>query len=344
MPGSTAPPAPFLAPRFLRTRHVQSLFTALPLYAPPRTFPDLAASSVRMPIPGGGALHGEAWWHAEGERLAVILIHGVGGSTESRYLVRAAVALYRAGYHVVRLNLRGAGGSIADAPTLYHAGLTEDPRVAIDATLAMERVRGVVVVGFSLGGNVVLKLAGEWKDAVPRGVRGMAAVSAPLDLAAVSRGIERKRSLMYRAYILRSLVRQGLEFARLHRERARYDVRRVAKLRSIRAYDDVVVAPMHGFAGVDDYYARASCGPFLPDVRVPTLLVHADDDPIVPGRSVEPWLARASTSVRVAWSKRGGHVGWFAGMTEERWVNTWAVARLVEFLRARDDDDDARGG
>src|SRR5438552_5574755 len=109
----------FTAPRLLRSAHVQTLGAAIPLYAPPRSLADVALEALRLPIPGG-ALHASAWWHRDGERPAAIVIHGVGGSSQSRYVVRAAVALYRAGLHVVRLNLRGAGESMVDAPLLYH--------------------------------------------------------------------------------------------------------------------------------------------------------------------------------------------------------------------------------
>jgi predicted alpha/beta-fold hydrolase len=247
--------------------------------------------------------------------------------------VRAAVALHRAGYHVVRLNVRGAGASMPDAPLLYHAGLTEDPRVACELVARMPGVAGVAIVGFSLGGNTALKLAAEWRTDAPKEVRAIATISAPLDLDAVGTAMERMRTLPYRRYVLRSLVRQGTAFARLHPERAHYDARLLPRVRTIRQYDDVVVTPMHGFASTREYYERASAGPTLRDVRVPTLIIHAEDDPMVPGASVRPWLRDASASIDVAWSRRGGHVGWIAGLTESRWVNTWAVDRALEFLR-----------
>jgi predicted alpha/beta-fold hydrolase len=247
---------------------------------------------------------------------------------------RAATALYRAGFHVVRLNLRGAGDSIPDAPALAHAGLIEDPQVALDAVASRERVKDVALLGFSLGGNVSLKLAAAWGAAVPSYVRGVATISAPLDLVETSRALETLRTLPYRGYVLRKLIRQGREFARVHPGRARYDPSRLLRLRTIRAYDEEVIAPMHGFCDAHDYYVNASSGPGLADVRVRTLVVHAGDDPMIPENSVRRWLRDASPSVRVAWSERGGHVGWFAGMREGAWLNTWAIDRVVSFLQA----------
>src|SRR5262249_48009285 len=115
-------------------------------------------------------------------RTTAIVVHGVGGSSESRVVVRAAASLHRIGLNVVRLNLRGAGESVADAPALYHAGITEDLRACIDAVFADRRVGDVALVGFSLGGNASLKLAGEWGAAYPDRVRGVAAISPPFDL------------------------------------------------------------------------------------------------------------------------------------------------------------------
>ena len=320
----------FAAPRFLRNAHLQTLGAALPLW----TRPELASEPMRIDLPGGGALRARASFHPDGECTAVVLVHGVGGSTESSYVRRSAVALYRAGYHVVRLNLRGAGDSMPDAPALYHAGLIEDPQVALEAVAARKEVKDVLLLGFSLGGNVSLKLAAKWGPAVPAYVRGVATISAPLDLVETSRALETLRTLPYRGYVLRKLLSQGREFARMHPGRAKYDPSRLRRLRTIRAYDEEVVAPMHGFCDAHDYYVNASSGPGLADIRVRTLVVHAGDDPMIPAISVRRWLRDASPSVRVAWSERGGHVGWFAGVHEHAWTNTWAIDRVVSFLRA----------
>jgi predicted alpha/beta-fold hydrolase len=317
----------FAAPRLLRNRHVQTLGAALPLWIGT----DLSFEAMRIPIPGGGALHAKASWHP-GDATAVILIHGVGGSSDSSYVRRAALGLYRSGFHVVRLDLRGAGDSIPDAPLLYHAGLIEDPAIALEAVAAKRGVTSVGLLGFSLGGNVSLKLAAAWGARVPGYVRAVASVSAPLDLVEASRSLERLRALPYRGYVLRKLLQQGREFARVHPSRATYDPSRLRKLRTIRAYDEEVIAPMHGFCDAHDYYVHAAAGPGLADVRVPTLIVHAADDPMIPEVSVRRWLRDASPAVRVAWSARGGHVGWFSGVREDAWVHTWAMERVVSFF------------
>ena len=327
---------PFSAPRWLSSKHLQSLGAALPLWAPPRSFRPERAEFLRIPLPRGGTLHAHAWWHdvAPHRRPVAIIVHGVGGSSGSRYVLRAAVSMYRAGWHVVRLDLRGAGESIPDALELYHAGLTEDLRVAMDYVGSRAEADGVAFIGLSLGGHVVLRLAGELGERHAGPLRAVVSISAPLDLTQVTRAIERLRSLPYHRYVLRNLVRQGEAFARAHPHRARYDAASLGGLRTIRAYDGHVIAPMHGFASADDYYTRVSAGPLIKAIRIPTLIVHAEDDPMVPAHTVKPWLLGAPSAVAQAWSQRGGHVGWFAGMSESLWVDTWALERARAFLTA----------
>ena len=320
--------ADFTVSRLLGNPHLQTLGAALPLYVrPPGEARD---EPLRIPIPGGGALHAWAWWHT-GTRPTALLVHGVGGSVSSRYMVRAGKAFFASGYHVVRLDLRGAGESIADAPSLYHAGLSEDLQLAASAIAPRPEVAWIGVVGFSLGGNVTLRFAAE---TVPPKVRAAVAVSAPLDLAATSRWMNRPLNFPYRAYVLRGLIRQAREFAKRQPTRAHYRLSDLGKVRTLWAYDDLVVAPMHGFGTAARYYEEMSAGRVLPRITLPSLLIHAADDPMVPGRTVEPHLSARAPGLEIAWSKRGGHVGWFSGLGERAWVHTWAMERALGFLAA----------
>jgi hypothetical protein len=324
----------FRTPAWLSNRHVQTLGAALPLHAPRSFVPDGATSErLEIPIGDAGALAADAWW-LEGSPRAptAIVVHGVGGFSESRYVVRAARALHRAGYHVVRLNLRGAGAGMPLATSLYHAGISSDLLAVVGAVAGDARAESVVVLGFSLGGNVALKMAGEVRESAPPALRAIATVSAPLDFTAVSRVMESRRNLPYRAWVLKGLVGQAITFARKHGPSCGYDARGLWRIRSIRDYDARVIVPMHGFPSVDEYYVRASSGPLLRDVRVPTLLVHADDDPIVPGRTVRPFLDRLPPAVEVAWTEHGGHVGWYSGFEESAWLDSWPLRRALEFF------------
>jgi predicted alpha/beta-fold hydrolase len=321
----------FVAPWWFRNAHVQTLAGAAPIWSPPKSFP-VVPEHAKIALPGGGSLHARAYWQPAGEpRTAALLVHGLGGTSESRYVVRAAVALHRAGHHVVSLDLRGVGEGMADAPSLYHAGLTEDPRVAAAWTAAQPGVSKVVLVGFSMGGHVSLRLAGELGDS-PGPIRAVVSISAPLDLEKVSQAMARRRSRIYHVYVLRNLVAHALSFASLHPDKAHFDVEAVRRLKHIRDFDRIVSAPGHGFKSVEDYYERASAGPLVKDIRLPTLLLHAEDDPMVPPSCVRPWLEEAPPVLEQAFSQRGGHVGWFGGLTENAYVENWAVQQTKAFI------------
>jgi hypothetical protein len=323
----------FFAPRWLSNGHVQTLGAALPVFSPPRSHRSMDHERLVFSVGAGGALVARAWWAGGRVATAALLVHGIGGSSESRAMLRAGAALHREGYHVVRLNLRGAGEGLEEARSLYHAGLSSDLGAAIEALGAHERVRGVVVLGISGGGSMALKLAGEWGERAPSCVRAIASISAPLDYVKVAREMERLRTLPYRRYVLGNLVRMAIAFANRRPELAPYDPARLARARTFREFDEQVIVPMHRMRSVDDYYREASSGPLLANIRVPSLLVHADDDPMVPGRTLLPWLDTASRVVRFARSPRGGHVGFIGGLDEDAWVRSWANERVLAFFR-----------
>ncbi len=333
----------FHLPRWLRSAHLQTLGAAAPLFSPPPSHAGMATEALRIPLTVGDdgharhALHASAWWAtgddgAVSRRLAVVVVHGIGGSSASRYVVRAAVAIHRAGHHVIRLDLRGAGASIPDAPSLYHAGLSADLGVVVAELAKDPRVDGVVLLGFSGGGSMALKLAGELGAAVPDALRGVVSISAPLDYVRVGAWMDTVGRLPYRFHVLRGLSTGAREFARQHPSRAHYRPRDVKRMSTFRHYDGTIIVPMHGFGDVDAYYAAASPGPWLPRIEVPTLLVHAEDDPMVPGETVRPWICDASRAVRVELTRHGGHLGWVAGFDEASWVTAWPVRRALAFL------------
>jgi len=320
--------------RLFRGPFVQTLGAAAPLHCPPRGFRAPLAELLRVRARHGafvGAVHAEAWF-GEGRAPAVVVVHGIGGDAGSRYVVRAAVALHRAGYHVVRMTMRGAGTSVESAPSLYHAGLTEDLGALVRDVLEDPRVSSALVLGFSGGGNVALKLAGELGEEAPAGLRGIVTVSAPFDYTTIGPHMDAPARLPFRFHVLRGLVRQGQAFARLYPERVTYDVRRLSRLGSFRAYDANVVVPTYGFASVDDYWERAGARAVLGSVAVPSLVVHAYDDPMVPGAMVRASLAGASRAIDVEMSADGGHIGWYAGVDEESFVTPWAVRRALAFF------------
>jgi len=324
----------FRPPRWLKSPHLQTIGAAVPLFAPPRSHVVAAEETQRFPldVERPHFLHARTWWAAAQRAPAVVVLHGIAGSKDSHCCVRAAVALHRAGYHAVRLDMRGAGESVVDAPTLYHAGLTSDLDLVVRRLANHPRVSGVFILGFSGGGSQALKLAGEWGDAPPAGMLGIATVSAPLDYTRVGARMDSLACLPYRFHVLRGLLDRARRFAEHHPERARYRVADLAGIRRFRTFDGSIIVPMHGFTDVDTYYREASSGPYLQRIRVPTIVLHAEDDPMVCIETVRPWLGGASPSVRVELSRHGGHLGWLGGLDESSWINGWATSEALAFF------------
>jgi predicted alpha/beta-fold hydrolase len=237
------------------------------------------------------------WRELPGDEL-LVLVHGLGGSSTSVYMLQGAEAVEAAGLSCLRVNLRGADRLGED---FYHAGLTADLHAAL-ASPEVARYRRIYLLGYSLGGHVVLRLATEPGD--PR-LAAVAAVCSPLDLALSVVEIDAPGSGLYRWYLLKSL--STLYRAVAARRPVPFPVERLKEIRSIREWDDRIVAPRYGFADSSDYYARASVAPLLPDLRVPALLLNSENDPMVPPRAVRPALERAPSRLQVIWV-RGGHV------------------------------------
>lgn len=276
------------------------------------TVPDPHVGEIRL----GGRLH-----HEPGADTLVLVVHGLGGSSDSPYARRAAAAARRSGFSSLRLDLRGADERGED---VYHAALAEDLEHAL-AEAACARYQRVLVIGYSLGGHVALWLARRGHD--PR-VVAVAAVCAPVDLARSSADIDRGRAWAYRHYVLSHLKRAARRVSTRRPLPAPID--EIDRVRTIREWDARVVAPRHGFVDVDDYYARASVGPHLGQLAVPALWIGARHDPMVTAASVEGPLAAAAGRVEVRWLQRGGHVGFPEDATRDGSVEAAVLRWLVE--------------
>jgi predicted alpha/beta-fold hydrolase len=234
---------------------------------------------------------------------AVLIVHGLGGSSESGYARALARAAADRGWSSLRIDLRGADGSGED---VYHAGLAEDLRAAIESPVLAEH-RVVHVVGVSLGGHATLRLA---LEAVPR-LGAVVAISAPLDLAASCRSIDRRRAFAYRHHVLRSLKDAYRQVVARHGHGPRVPspLSVVEDVGTIWDWDRTVVVPRHGFADVPDYHRSMSVGPHLRALTCPALYVGSPFDPMVPGEAVQPSLEAAGSALRTVMLDRGGHVG-----------------------------------
>jgi uncharacterized protein len=264
----------------------------------------------------------------------VVLVHGLGGSAESPYMLATAAQLLRAGIAVARLDLRGAGHAGTTSTQMYHAGRTADVRTVL-ARLAGEpeaNRRGdrptLGLMGFSLGGNVSLKLLGEPLDGLPV-VAGMA-VSAPLDLAVGGEYLRRVAFGAYESAMLRGLK---ADVARFAGPLGTGEMAAIMSARTLEEFDDAFTARQNGWRDAAEYYAVNSSAQYLPRITVPTLVLHAVDDPVVPSgpyRCID-WAELERTGpVRRAITEHGGHVGFY----QARGRPPWYAEKAVEFFTA----------
>ncbi len=263
----------------------------------------------------------------EGEpRAHAVLVHGLEGSSESAYMLSLAQMLLENGIAAHRFNQRSCGGTEFLCKTFYHAGLTSDLSAYL-MDLDRQRHTPVFLIGFSLGGNVVLKLAGEMGDSAERRIAGVAAVSTPLDLAACARRLERFSNRLYQRHFVASM-KQRVE----RRHRALPDVFRVDGLRGVRTvyeFDDRFTAPGFGFRDAAHYYDTQSARRFLDLIRVPALIVHSRDDPMIPFEVFDhPAFAR-NPNLRLIATDRGGHIGFIDRGTPR----VWSDGVIVEWMR-----------
>lgn len=317
---------PFEPPRWLSNGHVQTAL--VPYFAVDR---GSLGERVSVPITGG-MLQGRLHVARPDNRSCVLVLHGIAGTAAEPFVLRTAHEAVRRGCDALRLDLRGSGESSECGPApLYHAGLTEDVRAAL--TWLAQRYERVHAVGFSLGGQLVLRTAGEWGSDAPRELASVTAISPPVDLAASARYAEGPIARFYILYFLRTLRTRYAAARALMGPHFSPD--RLRGITTIRGYDAAVIAPFFGYRDVDDYYARASALPLLDAINVPTLIVHAHDDPVVPAAPLAAYASRAQRNVRVVLTDHGGHVAFLAARpaSGDR-TRFWAEHRAIDLVHA----------
>ena len=261
----------------------------------------------------------------------VLMLHGLEGGTHSHYAKAMFREAHTRGWAADLLLFRSCGSEPNRLPRSYHSGETSDPAFVIDRVRESFPDAPIGIVGVSLGGNVLCKLLGEWGARAPAQVQGAVAISTPFDLARASRHIGRGFGAVYERAFLKSLVPKALRKIDRHVELA--SLNEVASSRTLWEFDDRFTAPLHGFRDAADYYQQASSLSFLAQIRLPTLLLSAVDDPFLPPEVLDEvqTVARENPALVVEFPKRGGHVGFTAG----RWPwKPWYYAewRAAEFL------------
>jgi predicted alpha/beta-fold hydrolase len=300
-------------------------------WAKAREFPDLPAPEARLfQVATDTRVLAHCFWQpARTTRPTLLALHGLEGSSSVHYMLGLAAGAWTRGWNAVLLNQRNCGETEHLTPGLYHSGLTADPRLVIRELATADRLTRFGIAGYSLGGNLALKLAGELGAYDDLPVRAVAAVSPTIDLDLCVRAIERRVNLPYHWNFVRRL-RDRMRRKAAHWPGA-FDLTPLDSIRTIRRFDDVYTAPHHGFAGSTDYYFRASALRVIDQIRLPALILAASDDPMVPTAQFDEPAVRGNPHVVVRIERYGGHCG-FVARTGGNGRRYWAESAVLDFL------------
>jgi len=270
-------------------------------------------------------------WQKDRQRaLTLLIVHGLEGSSDSQYMLGLAFKGLAAGMNVVRMNQRNCGGTDDLTPTLYHSGRSQDVARVAEHLVAQDRISRFALAGFSMGGNLVLKLAGEWAQQGPSGFQAVAAVCPALDLAASADALHRPANRLYELYFLWKLRRRLLAKARLFP--GRFDISRLRGIASLRDFDDKITAYYCGFEGAADYYQRAAAANVVDRIGVPALILHAANDPFIRIQPETRQKILGNPNIRFLETDDGGHCSFLADPDGDD--GRWAESEIIRFLQA----------
>jgi uncharacterized protein len=299
----------------------------------PRYFPGLPAPVPRyFDVEPGARILAQCHWQARPwEHPTIVALHGLNGSSDAHYMRGIAAKAFVRGMNVVRLNQRNCGGTEHLSEGLFHSGLTADARHVIDELVAVDGLSVIAVAGYSLGGNLALKLAGEYGDTPPSALVAVAAVSPILEISKCVHALERPGNWLYQWNFVRDLK------ARMRRKDrhwpGRFDLSKLRAVKTVRQFDDVYTAPHFGFADAEDYYHRASAMRVIDRVRVPALVITAEDDPFVPAEPFRQPPVAGNPFISLAICAHGGHCGFVAAASGDD-DGYWAEQQIIGFVEA----------
>ena len=311
---------PYQAPAWLPGGHAQTLW---PLLIKPAA---IKLRRERWTTPDGDFIDVD---YLDGPAKAplLVLFHGLEGSARSHYAISTALACKKAGWRLALPHFRGCSGELNHRPRAYHSGDSAEIDWILRRLQMANGGQRLHAAGVSLGGNALLKWAGEHGAAAGERVTGVAAMCAPLDLAACGHHLARGFNRIYTRHFLQTL--KAVSSARLHQFPGLFDEAKMRQAINLYQFDDAVTAPMHGFAGADDYWQRASAKPWLKSIAVPTLAVNPKNDPFLPA-SYLPTVGEISPSVHLENPAGGGHVGFVSGSFPGNL--DWLPQRLLHFF------------
>jgi len=314
--------------RWLRNRHLMTLAGALL----PRHTPGLPPADDRLfEVEPGTQLLARCHWQREPRRSPTLaLVHGLEGSSESGYIRTLAAQAFAASFNVLRINQRNCCGTERLTATLYNSGLSADFRAVLLELIERDQLKRIFFAGYSMGGNLILKMAGELGAAAPRELRGICAVCPTLDLATCVDAIERPENWLYQFRFVRDLKSRMRRKAKLFP--GQFELNSLSRVKTLREFDDAITAPCSGYRSAADYYERASAMRVVHRIAVPTLILTSKDDPVVPFESFGASEIAGNPQIRVAATEFGGHCAFISRTNgPERY---WAEARVLEFCTA----------
>jgi uncharacterized protein len=269
------------------------------------------------------------WQSQRQDALTVVIVHGLEGSSDSSYSVGIADKGLAVGMNVVRMNQRNCGGTEGTSPTLYHSGLSGDVAAVVQDIINRDQVSRIALVGFSMGGNLVLKLAGEWGPTAPAQCRAVVAVCPAIDLAASADALHLKSNRLYEYYFMWKLRRRLRAKARFFPEV--FNLSRLRGVATLRQFDDKITAYYCGFEGASDYYARAAAANVVDRIAIPTFILHAANDPFIRILPESRQKILGNPNIVFLETEDGGHCSFISA--RDGHDGYWAEQQVVEFLR-----------
>lgn len=317
----------FVPRRGFRGGHVQTLAS---FFLPRRITQPSSEKRLIEVEPGVQVLCHCHWQKDRQNALTVIIVHGLEGSSESQYMLGIAAKGTTVGMNVIRMNQRNCGGTDALSPTLYHSGRSQDIAAVAQNLMDQDQISRFALAGFSMGGNLVLKLAGEWGKEAPPQFCAVVAVCPSINLAASADALHLPANRLYEFYFMWQLRRRLRMKAHLFPEA--FDTSRLHGVTTLRDFDDKITAYYCGFAGASDYYDRSAAANVVDRIAVPTLILHAANDPFI--RILPETRQKILSNLNIAFieTEDGGHCSFIAEADGDD--GRWAERQVVEFLRA----------
>ncbi len=316
---------PFEAHPLLTNGHAMTIAAAFV----PRRFDIPPAEARLFQVDAESHLLGHCHWQP-GKRKdlpVLIIVHGLEGSSDSNYVRGIAEKAFHRDFHVVRMNQRNCGGTEALTPTLYNSGMSSDYGAVLEELANRDGFEQVFFVGYSMGGNLVTKMAGEYGAALPKALRGVCAVCPALDLAACADALERRDNFFYQRHFVTGLMSRYARKQKMFP--GRYKLNGLGPIRTVREFDDLITAPQFGYRDAQHYYENVGAKRVAAQIRVPMLMITAQDDPFVPYFSFLAAKINENPAIRFIDPEHGGHCGFISKHAgSERF---WAEQRIVEF-------------